>query len=310
MTERLRLAFMGTPDFAVPALRALHEAGHEIVAVYTQPPKPAGRGQLVQKSPVQLYAEQQGLAVYTPRSLRTAGVLDDFIRHGLDAAVVAAYGLILPAAILDAPRLGCLNIHASLLPRWRGAAPIHRALLAGDAETGVAIMQMDAGLDTGAVFREARIAIGPAMTAGMLHDRLAALGAELLLPVLADYAAGSIKAVAQPGEGVTYAAKLQKAEGAIDWGQDAALLERLVRGLQPWPGCFFSYQGETIKLMAAEMAAGSGAPGVLLDAQGAVACGKGALRLLKAQRAGKGPVSGGDLVNGLRLAAGARFGNG
>ncbi len=306
----LRLAFMGTPDFAVPALRALHEAGHSIVAVYSQPPKPAGRGQQLQKSPVQLFAEAHNLPVYTPKSLRTPEAQAEFAALRLDAAIVAAYGLILPQPILNAPRLGCLNIHASLLPRWRGAAPIHRALLAGDAETGITIMQMDAGLDTGAMLRKATTPIGPAMTAGDLHDVLAAQGAALIVPTLAAYAADAIMPEPQPETGVTYAHKLQKNEGALDWSLTAETLARQVRGLQPWPGCYFRYGDETIKLLAAETANGSGAPGTLLDTQATIACGTGALRLLRVQRPGKGAISGADWLNGLRLQPGAVMQNG
>jgi len=306
----MRLAFMGTPDFAVPALRALHEAGHEIVAVYSQPPKPAGRGQQVQLSPVQHYAETQGLPVFTPQSLRTVEAQAAFAALDLDCAIVAAYGLILPEAILCAPRLGCINIHASLLPRWRGAAPIHRALLAGDAVTGITIMQMDKGLDTGAMLRAEQVPLLPTMTAGQLHDAMATLGAAMIVPVLADYAAGKIVPQPQPEAGVTYAQKLQKGEGALDWSRPAEELARQVRGLNPWPGCSFRYQGEVVKLLEASVVAGQGAAGCLLDGQATVACGSGALRLLRVQRAGKAAVSGVDFLNGLRLQAGVMFENG
>lgn len=306
----LRLAFMGTPDFAVPALQALHAAGHAIAAVYSQPPKPAGRGQQLQKSPVQFFAEAHGLPVFTPKSLRTPEAQVEFSALQLDVAIVAAYGLILPPAILAAPRYGCLNIHASLLPRWRGAAPIHRALLAGDAETGITIMQMDTGLDTGAMLHKLTTPIAARETAGALHDRLATLGAELIVPALADYVAGRLTPLPQPAEGVTYAAKLQKSEGALDWAQPATALDRQVRGLHPWPGCFFRWQDETVKLLAATIAAGRGAPGTVLDGQATIACGLDALRLLKVQRAGKAPVSGADFVNGLRLNVGAVLSHG
>ncbi len=306
----MRLAFMGTPDFAVPALRALHEAGHEIVAVYSQPPKPAGRGQQVQLSPVQHYAETQGLPVFTPQSLRTVEAQAAFAALDLDCAVVAAYGLILPEAILRAPRLGCINIHASLLPRWRGAAPIHRALLAGDAVTGITIMQMDKGLDTGAMLRSEQVPLSTTTTAGQLHDAMAALGAAMIVPVLADYAAGKIVPQPQPEAGVTYAQKLQKGEGALDWSRPAEELARQVRGLNPWPGCSFRYQGEVVKLVEATVVAGQGAAGCLLDGQATVSCGSGALRLLRVQRAGKAAVSGVDFLNGLRLQAGVMFENG
>lgn len=306
----LLLAFMGTPDFAVPALAALHAAGHKIVAVYSQPPRPAGRGQQLQPSPVQRFAEAHSLPVCNPKTLRTLEAQAEFAALQLDAAIVAAYGLILPPPVLAAPRLGCLNIHASLLPRWRGAAPIHRAVLAGDSESGVTIMQMDAGLDTGAMLRKAPAPITDDTTAGALHDALATLGAELIVPTLADYADGTITPEVQPEAGVTYAHKLQKAEGVLDWTLPAAALARQVRGLQPWPGCWFVYQGENIKVMAAQAVAGSGAPGTLLDTQGTVACGSGALRLMRVQRPGKAAASGMDLLNGLRLQPGALFHNG
>ncbi len=306
----LRLAFMGTPDFAVPALRALHTAGHTIAAVYAQPPKPSGRGQRLQISPVQMFAAAHGLPIFTPKSLRTAEAQAEFTALELDVAIVAAYGLILPPLILAAPRHGCLNIHASLLPRWRGAAPIHRAILAGDADTGITIMQMDAGLDTGAMLRRSALPIPPRDTAGGLHDRLAALGADLIVPTLADHVAGRLTPEPQPADGVTYAAKLQKSEGALDWSQPAMALDRQVRGLQPWPGTFFRHQDETVKLLAATIAAGRGVPGTVLDSQATIACGQDALRLLKVQRAGKAPVSGVDFLNGLRLGAGAVLANG
>ncbi len=306
----LRLAFMGTPEFAVPALRALHTAGHTIAAVYTQPPKPSGRGQRLQFSPVQMFAAAHGLPIFTPKTLRTAEAQAEFAALELDVAIVAAYGLILPPLILAAPRHGCLNIHASLLPRWRGAAPIHRAILAGDAETGITIMQMDAGLDTGAMLRRSALPIPLRDTAGELHDRLAVLGADLIVPTLADHVAGRLTPEPQPADGVTYAAKLQKSEGALDWSQPAMGLDRQVRGLQPWPGTFFRQQDETVKLLAATIAAGRGAPGTVLDSQATIACGQDALRLLKVQRAGKAPVSGVDFLNGLRLGAGAVLANG
>lgn len=306
----LRLAFMGTPDFAVPALRALHQAGHSIVAVYSQPPKPAGRGQHLQPSPVQLYAEAHQLPVFTPKTLRTPEAQAEFAAHQIDCAIVAAYGLILPAPVLAAPHLGCINIHASLLPRWRGAAPIHRALLAGDAETGITIMQMDVGLDTGAMLRSATTPISPIITAGELHDLLSQQGAAMIVPVLADYAAGLITPQPQPETGITYAHKLQKTEGALDWTHPAATLARQIRGLQPWPGCYFKHNHETIKVLAADSVSGHGVAGTLLDNHATIACGTDALRLLRVQRAGKAPVSGADFINGLRLQTGAVFCNG
>jgi methionyl-tRNA formyltransferase len=309
----MRLAFMGTPDFAVTALRALHEAGHELVAVYSQPPKPAGRGQKLQLSAVQLYAAQHGLPIFTPQSLRTPVAQADFAALELDCAIVAAYGLILPPAILQAPRLGCLNIHASLLPRWRGAAPIHRALLAGDTETGITIMQMDAGLDTGAMLRWRSMPIAATATATMLHDALAQAGADLLLSTLDDYENGMIAPIPQPAEGISYAHKLEKSEGALDWSRSAPFLERQLRGLQPWPGCWFHYNNETIKLLSASFElcpSGDHAAGQLLDRQGLIACGSDALRLLRVQRPGKAPVSATDFINGMRLLPGMFLQNG
>lgn len=306
----LRLAYMGTPEFAVSALRALHQAGHDIAAVYTQPPKPAGRGQQVQKSPVQQYAEAHGIPVMTPKSLRDPEVQAEFAALRLDCAVVAAYGLLLPEPILRAPRLGCINIHASLLPRWRGAAPIHRAVLAGDALTGITIMLMDAGLDTGPMLSQQSVTIAPGATAGDLHDVLADMGADLIVETLRRYAAHEIAAQQQPANDVTYAHKLNKAEGAIDWTQPAAALERQARGLYPWPGCYFRFNGEVVKVLHVEVASGQGVPGTVLDAAATVACGDGALRLVQVQRPGKGAVNGADFLNGLRLQPGAQFENG
>lgn len=306
----LRLAYMGTPEFAVPALRALHQYGHEIAAVYTQPPKPAGRGQQVQKSPVQQYAEAHHLPVLTPKSLRSPEVQAEFAKLNLDCAVVAAYGLILPEPVLEAPRFGCINIHASLLPRWRGAAPIHRAVLAGDNLSGITIMLMDAGLDTGPMLSQQSVTIAAGATAGDLHDVLAEMGADLIVETLRRFTAREIAAQQQPANGVTYAHKLVKSEGALDWSRPAVELERQVRGLQPWPGCYFRHNGETIKLLRAEIAPGQGAPGVLLDMTAAIACGDGALRLLQVQRPGKSAVSGIDFLNGLRLQPGAQCDNG
>ena len=248
----MRLAFMGSPDFAVPALRALHAAGHEIAAVYCQPPRPAGRGQKETPCPVHRAALELGLPVRTPARLRReAAEHEAFAALGLDAAVVAAYGLILPRPMLEAPRRGCLNIHASLLPRWRGAAPIQAALLAGDAETGITIMRMEEGLDTGPMLLGAAIPIGPRATTPEIHDALAALGARLVVEALAS----DPPAVPQPEEGATYAGKLGKEDGRLDWRQDAAALERRVRALNPWPGTFFEHGGEAIRVLAAEPAA-------------------------------------------------------
>lgn len=280
----MRLAFMGSPDFAVPALRALHTTGHKIVAVYCQPPRPAGRGHAVQPCPVHLAAETLDLPVRTPARLRTNTAEHAvFASLDLDAAVVAAYGLILPQQMLDAPRRGCLNIHASLLPRWRGAAPIHAAILAGDSETGITIMQMDAGLDTGPMLLRQAIPIRADDTSATLHDRLAPLGAELILRALAE----DPLPIPQPQEGVTYAAKLGREDGRITWTEDAATLERRVRAFDPWPGTFTTLGGKPLKVLAAEMADGTGVPGTVLDDALTVACGRGSLRLTRVQLPGR-----------------------
>ena len=251
----MRLAFMGSPDFAVPALRALHDAGHQIAAVYCQPPRPAGRGQAVQRCPVHVAADALGLPVRTPARLRQdPAAQQEFAALALDAAVVAAYGLILPPAMLEAPKRGCLNIHASLLPRWRGAAPIHAAVLAGDSETGITIMQMDAGLDTGPMLLREAVPIGPADTTGRLHDVLAALGATLILRALD----AAPVPVPQPEEGATYAPKLAREDGRIDWFRDAAAIERQVRAFDPWPGTFTTLDGAVLKVLGADVSSGAG----------------------------------------------------
>ncbi len=300
----LRVAFMGTPDFAVPTLKALAADGHEIAAVYCQPPRPAGRGQKPRPSPVQAYAESRGWPVRTPTSLKTAEAQADFAALNPDVAVVVAYGLILPQAILDAPRLGCVNVHASLLPRWRGAAPIQRAILAGDAESGVSLMQMDAGLDTGPMILQRAIPIAPDMNAAALHDTLAALGAETINEALEGLDSGRLTATPQPEAGVTYAAKLDKAEGRLDWRASAAELDRRVRAFTPWPGAFFEVDGERVKVLAAQPLPDSGKPGCVLDDKATVACGSGALRLLKLQRAGKAPMETGAFLRGFDLPKG------
>lgn len=295
----MRIIFMGTPDFAAAALSALIEAGHEIASVYSQPPRPAGRGQDLRKSPVQLLAESHNLPVRHPVSLKSAEAQAEFAELKADIAVVAAYGLLLPQAVLNAPRLGCLNIHASLLPRWRGAAPIQRAILAGDAETGITIMAMDAGLDTGAMLRREAVPIGPRMTAGELHDQLAALGARLIVETLA---APLPTAMPQPAEGVTYAAKISPAEAQIDWSQDAAQLDRQIRAFAPVPGAWCLLpDGARLKLLAAEVVQGDGVPGTALDAALTIACGRQALRLTLLQKAGKKPMSGADFLRGQKL---------
>lgn len=307
LSPTLRIAFMGTPDFAVVALRALHAAGHEIAAVYCQPPKPAGRGHQVQKTPVHLAAEELGIEVRTPKSLRDVEEQKKFAALGVDVAVVAAYGLILPQAILSAPRYGCINIHGSLLPRWRGAAPIQRAILAGDTETGITIMQMDAGLDTGAMLIKDKVVITERTTAQGLHDELAQMGGRLITRTLDNLAKGIIKPEPQPEAGTTYAAKLTREDGKIDWAKPASEIERQMRALHPWPGCFFLLNGETVKLLAAEIVDKAGAPGTLLDEQFTVACGAQALRLVTVQRPGKTATDGGSLLRGLRLPVGSRL---
>ncbi len=304
----LRLAFMGTAAFAVPALDALCAAGHEIVRVYTQPPRPAGRGHKLRPTPVQEAAERLGLAVETPRSLRDADAQAAFAALGCDAAVVAAYGLILPRPVLEAPRLGCVNIHPSLLPRWRGAAPIPRTIEAGDAESGVTIIVMDEGVDTGPVLAVERVAVPPRADAGQLHDMLAALGARLMVATLDGFARGRIVPRPQDEAGATYAAKIDKAETVVDWSRPAETIDRQVRAFSPSPGARFMLGGEAVRLLAAEPADGSGAPGTLLDADFTVACGSGALRLLRVQRPGRAAVSGADFLRGARLAPGARLG--
>ncbi|WP_303976414.1 methionyl-tRNA formyltransferase [Dongia mobilis] len=298
----MRIIFMGTPDFAAAALSALIAAGHEIAAVYSQPPRPAGRGQDLRKSPVQKLAESHGLPVRHPVSLRNPEAQAEFADLKADIAVVAAYGLILPQAVLAAPRLGCLNIHASLPPRWRGAAPIQRAILAGDAGTGITIMAMDAGLDTGAMLRREALPIGPRMNAGELHDALAALGARLIVETLA---APLPPAVPQPAEGVTYAAKISPAEAQIDWSKDAAQLERQIRAFAPVPGAWCQMpDGARLKLLAADVVTGAGAPGTALDDALTIACGRQALRLTLLQKAGKKPMAAADFLRGQKLIRG------
>ncbi|WP_188965909.1 methionyl-tRNA formyltransferase [Neoroseomonas lacus] len=301
----MRIAFMGSPDFSVPALRALHAAGHDIAAVYCQPPRPAGRGQKETPCPVHRAALDLGLEVRTPTRLkRDTAQHKAFAALDLDVAVVAAYGLILPKAMLDAPRRGCINIHASLLPRWRGAAPIHAAILAGDTESGVTIMRMEEGLDTGPMLLTEATPIGSDTTVQALHDALSEIGARLVLRALAE----DPPAIPQPEEGVTYAAKLTKEDGRLDWMLDAAALERRVRALNPWPGTYFTQAGEQIRLLAARVEAGTGAPGTLLDDAALVACGIGALRLLRLQRPGRAAMEAEAFLRGFALPAGTVLG--
>ncbi|MBV0892458.1 methionyl-tRNA formyltransferase [Paracoccus sp. Z118] len=292
----MRVVFMGTPEFSVPALQAL-AARHEVVAVYSQPPRAAGRGQKPRPSPVHAAAEALGIGVRTPERLKGAEEQAAFAALGADVAVVVAYGLILPQPVLDAPRLGCLNIHASILPRWRGAAPIHRAVMAGDRETGVAIMQMEAGLDTGPVLAEARTGIGPTDTTGDLHDRLAGLGAALIVETLDRM---PLPAVPQAEDGVIYAAKIDKAEARIDWTHPAAEVDRLIRGLSAFPGAWCEIGGERVKLLRSRFAEGQGAPGEVLGGF-TIACGDGAVEVLEAQRPGKRPMGAAEILRGMML---------
>lgn len=294
----MRVIFMGTPDFSVPALREI-AARHEVVAVYSQPPRAAGRGQRPRPSPVQRAAEELGLPVRVPERLKSPDEQAGFAALGADVAVVVAYGLILPQPVLDTPRLGCLNIHASLLPRWRGAAPIHRAILAGDAETGVAIMQMEAGLDTGPVLAETRTPIGADETTADLHDRLALLGAGLIVDVLDRL---PLPAIPQPPEGVTYAAKIDKAEARIDWARPALEVQRLIRGLSPFPGAWCMIGDQRVKLLRARLADGAGAPGQVLPGF-VIACGEGTIEVLEAQRPGKRPMPAAEFLHGMSLPA-------
>ena len=286
----LRLAFLGTPDFALPCLDALARAGHKIAAVYCQPPRPAGRGKKDRPSPVHEFAAERGIEVRHPETLRDEAEQAAFAALDLDLAVVAAYGLILPKAILEAPRHGCLNIHASLLPRWRGAAPIQRAILAGDRISGVTIMRMDEGLDTGPMLLRESVTIGPKTNAGRLHDDLAAMGARMIVEALAKLEAGKIEETPQPDEGVTYAAKIDNAETRIDWARPAAEIERQLRAFAPLPGAWFELNGERIRALAGSAVSGRGKPGEALDDSLTVACGEGAIRLELVQRAGKGAM--------------------
>jgi methionyl-tRNA formyltransferase len=295
---------MGSPDFAVPALRAV-AAAHEVAAVYCQPPRPAGRGLAESKCAVHRAAEALGILVRTPARLkRDQGAQQAFAELGADAAVVAAYGLILPQAMLDAPRRGCLNIHASLLPRWRGAAPINAAILAGDAETGITIMRIDAGLDTGPMLLSEATPIGPRETAASLHDRLSAIGARLILRALAE----DPPPVPQPREGVTHAPKLSRDDGRLDWTRDAAALDRQVRAFDPWPGTFCLLNGAPLKVLAAAPAEGAGSPGTVLDDQLTVACGGGALRLVRVQAAGRRTMDAKAFLRGHRVSPGTVLG--
>jgi methionyl-tRNA formyltransferase len=307
----LRLVFMGTPDFAVPTLAAIIGCGHDVAAVYTRAPQPAGRGMELRPSPVEREAQRFGIAVLTPKTLRSPQAQDAFRAHEADAAVVVAYGLILPKPILDAPRLGCFNLHASALPRWRGAAPINRAIMAGDAETGVAVMRMAEGLDTGPMAMTARIAIGPDMTAGELHDELARLGADLMVRALGAMERGSLQLTPQPDEGVTYAAKIEKNETRIDWTKPWKAVHDHCRGLSPFPGAWFELSGPggatRIKVIRTTRGEGSGTPGMVTDDKLTIACGEGAVRILELQRAGRQPMGTEEFLRGTLLGADKRL---
>ena len=303
----LSLAFMGTPDFAVPTLAELLAQGHDIAAVYSQPPRPKGRGMDVVPGPVHQFALAHGIPVRTPLSLKDETEQAEFAALDLDAAIVVAYGLLLPQAILDAPRLGCFNLHGSLLPRGRGAAPIQRAVMAGDAETGVMVMQMEAGLDTGPVLMAERVAVGR-KTSGELTEQLSRLGADLMVRTLGALQRGAVAAHAQAEDGVTYAKKIAKDEARIDWTKSAAEIDALVRGLSPWPGAFTEVKGERLKVLFAEPVAGKGAPGDVIGDDLTIACGDRALRLKRVQRAGSKVMAADELRHGFDLLVGTKFG--
>jgi methionyl-tRNA formyltransferase len=300
----MRIIFMGTPDFAVPTLAALTEAGHTLVAVYTQPPRPAGRGKKLQPSPVQMAAEECGIAVRSPVSLKNLEAQAEFAALGADIAVVAAYGLILPQAVLDAPKLGCLNVHASLLPHWRGAAPIQRSILAGDEVTGITIMQMEAGLDTGPMLATARTPVED-KTAGELTEELAEIGAQLMVSTLVDLP--MLRPVLQDDSEASYAPKIDKAEAKIDFSQTAEAIERQVRAFAPFPGAWFELDGERVKVLKAEMVDGNNVAGTILDEALTIACGSGALGLLRVQRAGKPVMDAADFLRGKAVPAGTKL---
>ena len=300
---------MGTPDFAVPILSEIVAAGYDVVAVYSQPPRPAGRGMAQKKSPVHEFAEGSQLAVWTPESLSGEDEQKQFSQHEADVAVVAAYGLLLPKAILEAPRFGCLNVHASALPRWRGAAPIQRAIMAGDTETAVMIMRMEEGLDSGPICLGERVEIGPDITAGELHDQMALVGADLIVRALAALERGTLEEIPQPEDGVTYARKIEKSESRIDFSQDNDAVHNQIRGLSPFPGAWFEVQGqsrkERIKVLRSQLVPDmSGVPGEVLDEQLTIACGRAAVRLLRVQRSGKAPCDREEFLRGFPIAPG------
>jgi methionyl-tRNA formyltransferase len=300
----MRLAFLGTPDFSVSALAALVEAGHEIACVYSQPPAPRGRGQELKPSAVHAWAQARGIPVRTPASMRDPAEIEAFRELGLDAAIVVAFGQILPPDVLEAPRLGSFNLHASRLPRWRGAAPIQRAIMAGDPTTGVDVMRMTEGLDEGPVLAEAVLRIDALETAGSLHDRLAAAGAALLIETLPAIEAGTAVEAPQPDEGVTYAKKIKAREARIDWTRSAAEVDRHIRGLAPFPGAWFMLGGVRVKALLSRVEDGEGPPGQALDDALLIACGQGAVRLLRAQREGKGPQDAETFLRGTKVPAG------
>ncbi len=304
----LRLAFMGSPAFSRASLEALLAAGHEIACVYSQPPRPAGRGKHERPTPVAAFAAERGLTLRTPKSLRSAEEQAAFAALDLDAAIVVAYGLILPKAILDAPRLGAFNVHASLLPRWRGAAPIQRAIMAGDAITGVQVMRMEEGLDTGPILASAETPIAPDDNAATLHDRLARLGADLLVDTLARLARGDVQEIPQRADGVAYAHKITPAETRIDWTRPAREVDGKIRGLAPSPGAWFTLDGARLKALHSRIEPGEGAPGQALDDKLLIGCGEGAVRLLKVQREGRAPMDADAFLRGAPVPAGARLG--
>ena len=307
----LRLIFMGTPEFSVPTLLELVAYGHEIAAVYTRAPKPGGRGMKLQPTPVEVEARRLGIPALTPKTLKTPEALQEFRAHEADAAVVVAYGMILPQAILDAPKLGCFNLHASLLPRWRGAAPINRAIMAGDAESGVMVMKMDFGLDTGEVSMAERLPITDAMTASDLHDALARLGADLMVRAMAALERGALQLTRQSEQGVTYAGKIEKAEARIDWSRPAREVLRHIHGLSPFPGAWSEIAGggevARVKILRCELAKGAGEPSSVLDDQLTIACGEGAIRIVELQRAGKAPMKAAEFLRGTPLKPPARL---
>ena len=302
----MRLIFMGTPDFAVPTLIELAARGHKIAAVYTRAPKPAGRGMDLQRTPVEQEARRLALAVHTPRTLKDEEAQAAFRAHDADAAVVVAYDLILPKSVLEAPQLGCFNIHASLLPRWRGAAPINRAIMTGDAESGVTIMKMDEGLDTGAMAMAERMPIGADITAGDLHDALSRQGADLMLRALAAAERGSLTLTPQPDNGVTYAEKISKNETRIDWSKSWKQVHDHIRGLSPFPGAWFEIDGVRVKALRSTKGEGSGVAGTVLDDKLTIACGAAAVRLTQVQRAGKQPMSTDEFLRGTPVKPGVR----